>query len=178
MELEEQKSQTKILIVDDDPEMRLAMQVRLKANNYAVGFAFDGVSAIAETRRQRPDVIILDLGLPAGDGFTVMERLQANDNLASIPIIVVSGRDRAANGIRSLKAGARIFLQKPVRNSDLLLAIEQVLGASAIAEPVVYNISDAPLTTEFDARPEDPSAYQEDEGSGVAHAGPGAVLSW
>jgi DNA-binding response OmpR family regulator len=141
MELKEQ-SQPKVLIVDDDPEMRLAMHVRLKANNYAVGFAVDGVSGVAEGRRQMPDVILLDLGLPAGDGFTVLERLQASDILATIPVIVVSGRDRAVHCDRSLKAGARVFLQKPVRNADLLLAIEQSLGhKSTNAPPVIYNIA-------------------------------------
>jgi DNA-binding response OmpR family regulator len=145
MELTEQKSQTKVLIVDDDPEMRLAMHVRLKANNYAVGFAVDGVSGVAEARRQMPDVILLDLGLPAGDGFTVLERLQASDILATIPVIVVSGRDRAAHRDRSLKAGARMFLQKPVRNSDLLLAIEQSLGVkNQRAAPLVYDLAGPP----------------------------------
>jgi DNA-binding response OmpR family regulator len=144
MELKEQ-SQPKVLIVDDDPEMRLAMHVRLKANNYAVGFAVDGVSGVAEARRQMPDVILLDLGLPAGDGFTVLERLQASDILATIPVIVVSGRDRAVHRDRSLKAGARMFLQKPVRNADLLLAIEQSLGHKIQnAAPVIYDIAGPP----------------------------------
>jgi DNA-binding response OmpR family regulator len=143
MEIVERKRQAKVLIVDDDPEMRLAMHVRLKANNYAVGFAVDGVSGVAEARRQMPDVILLDLGLPAGDGFSVLERLQASGILATIPVIVVSGRDRAAHRDRSLKAGAKLFLQKPVRNSDLLVAIEQTLGIkSERALPVVYDIAD------------------------------------
>jgi DNA-binding response OmpR family regulator len=137
-------SQKKILIVDDDPEMRLAMHVRLKANHYDVGFAVDGVSGISEARRQQPDVILLDLGLPAGDGFTVLERLQSNNAMASIPVIVISGRDRAANRDRSLKAGAKVFLQKPVRNSDLLLAIEQVLGVKTAPAAVVYEVDGAP----------------------------------
>ena len=143
MENQERKRQAKVLIVDDDPEMRLAMHVRLKANNYAVGFAVDGVSGVAEARRQMPDVILLDLGLPAGDGFSVLERLQASDILATIPVIVISGRDRAAHRDRSLKAGAKLFLQKPVRNSDLLVAIEQTLGIkSERALSVVYDIAD------------------------------------
>lgn len=151
MDQKEPKAQAKILIVDDDPEMRLAMHVRLKANNYAVGFAVDGVSGVAEARRQMPDVILLDLGLPAGDGFTVLERLQANDTLSCIPVIVVSGRDRAAHRDRSLKAGARIFLQKPVRNSDLLLAIEQVLGVkNHPPSSVVYDIDTNPKQSAFD----------------------------
>ena len=128
-------TQKKILIVDDDPEMRLALHIRLKANNYDVAVAVDGVSGIAETRKHMPDLILLDLGLPAGDGFTVLERLSINDSLAHIPVIVVSGRDRAANRDRALKAGAKIFLQKPVKNAELLYAIEQTLGMKTSAHP-------------------------------------------
>jgi DNA-binding response OmpR family regulator len=137
-------SQKKILIVDDDPEMRLALHIRLKANNYDVAVAVDGVSGIAETRKHMPDLILLDLGLPAGDGFTILERLQINDSLAHIPVIVVSGRDRAANRDRALKAGARIFLQKPVKNAELLYAIEQTLGLKTQHPAVVYDIGNGP----------------------------------
>jgi len=133
-------TQKKILIVDDDPEMRLALHIRLKANNYDVAVAVDGVSGIAETRKHMPDLILLDLGLPAGDGFTVLERLAINDSLAHIPVIVVSGRDRAANKDRALKAGAKIFLQKPVKNAELLYAIEQTLGLKTHTAGIVYNL--------------------------------------
>ena len=133
-------TQKKILIVDDDPEMRLALHIRLKANNYDVAVAVDGVSGIAETRKHMPDLILLDLGLPAGDGFTVLERLAINDSLAHIPVIVVSGRDRAANRDRALKAGARMFLQKPVKNAELLYAIEQTLGMKSHSASMVYDI--------------------------------------
>jgi DNA-binding response OmpR family regulator len=146
-----QKFQNKILVIDDDPEMRLAMHVRLKANNYAVVFAVDGVSGIAQARYQRPDVILLDLGIPVGDGYIVLERLQANDKLACIPVIVVSGRDRGVNRDLSLKAGARIFLQKPVRHSDLLLAIDHVLGVKPPPPaPVVYDVGEAHRTVVLD----------------------------
>lgn len=137
-------TQKKILIVDDDPEMRLALHIRLKANNYDVAVAVDGVSGIAETRKHMPDLILLDLGLPAGDGFTVLERLSINDSLAHIPVIVVSGRDRVANKDRALKAGAKIFLQKPVKNSELLYAIEQTLGLKSPTGSMVYDIGSGP----------------------------------
>ena len=75
-----------------------------------------------------PDLIILDLGLPAGDGFSVMERLKANDALSLIPVIVVSARDRDANMDRALKAGAKAILQKPVENAEFLAVIRRVLG--------------------------------------------------
>jgi DNA-binding response OmpR family regulator len=87
-------SQKTILIVDDDPDVRLGLHVRLKANHYNVIFAVDGMSSIAEARKHKPDLVILDLGLPAGDGFSVMERLKANDSRSLIPVIVVSARYR------------------------------------------------------------------------------------
>jgi DNA-binding response OmpR family regulator len=123
----------KILVVDDDPEMRLALSIRLRANHYDVCIAVDGVSAISEARKQMPDLILLDLGLPAGDGFTVLERLQAMEALAHIPVIVVSGRNRLANQERVLTEGAQAFLQKPVKNTQLLAAIGKILGPSTAA---------------------------------------------
>jgi two-component system KDP operon response regulator KdpE len=136
-------SQKKILIVDDDPEVRLSMHVRLKFNNYDVFSAGDGVAGIAEARKHMPDVIILDLGLPAGDGFSVLERLKANDSLSMIPVIVVSGRVRIPNRDWALKAGAIAFLQKPVDHARLLLMIRHALGEKSTAEPVVYDLGDA-----------------------------------
>ena len=75
----------KILIVDDDPDMRLGLQVRLRANNYDTCFASDAMTAISEARRHNPDLVILDLGLPAGDGFLVLEQLNVNNLLGMIP---------------------------------------------------------------------------------------------
>jgi DNA-binding response OmpR family regulator len=132
--------QIKILIIDDDPDVRLSLNIRLKANHYDVVFAEDGVGSISEARKHMPDLIILDLGLPAGDGFSVLERLKANLNLSSIPVIVVSGRDRNVNRERALKGGAKAFLQKPVDNARLLSVIRQALGEKGDASPVVYEL--------------------------------------
>ena len=134
-------SQKTILIVDDDPDVRLGLHVRLKANNYDVIFAADGMASIAQARKHMPDLIILDLGLPAGDGFSVMERLKATDSLSLIPVIVVSARDRNINMDRVLKAGAKAFLQKPVDNAQLLAVIRKVLGEPALPQrPLVHDL--------------------------------------
>jgi DNA-binding response OmpR family regulator len=135
-------SQKTILIVDDDPDVRLGLHLRLKANHYDVIFAADGMASIAEARKHIPDLIILDLGLPAGDGFSVMERLKANDSLSLIPVIVLSARDRTANMDRALKAGAKAFLQKPVDNAQLLSVIRQVLGEKQYTPAVVHDLGD------------------------------------
>jgi DNA-binding response OmpR family regulator len=131
----------KILIVDDDPDVRQGMYVRLKANNYDTFFAADALSSMAEARKNEPDLIILDLGLPAGDGFVVMERFKNIPALAVIPVIVVSARDVLANKERALKAGAKAYLQKPVDNAELLKVIRQALGEPALAaKPVVHDL--------------------------------------
>ncbi len=86
---------------------------------------------MTEARKHRPDLIILDLGLPAGDGFTVMERLKQTPFLAVIPVIVVSARDGLGNQKRAFEAGAKAFLQKPVNDAELLAVVRQALGEPA-----------------------------------------------
>jgi DNA-binding response OmpR family regulator len=113
----------KILVVDDDPDLLKALRLRLRANNCDVISVSDGYSVIGAAQKERPDVIILDLGLPAGDGFVVLERLQQSDALSGIPVIVLTARDPQGNEARALKAGAAAFFQKPVDNEELLNVI-------------------------------------------------------
>jgi two-component system KDP operon response regulator KdpE len=113
----------KILVVDDDPDLVKALRLRLRANNCEIVTAGDGYSVVATAQKEHPDLIILDLGLPAGDGFVVLERLQSNDALSAIPVIVLTARDAQNNEERALKAGAAAFFQKPVDNDELLNVI-------------------------------------------------------
>ena len=121
-------SNKKLLIIEDDADVRLGYHVLLTAHHYDTFFATDSVSAISEARKHRPDLIVLDLGLPAGDGFLVLERLRANTHLAVIPVIVVSARDVHANKDKALKAGAKAFVQKPWNDDELLMLIAEQLG--------------------------------------------------
>jgi DNA-binding response OmpR family regulator len=113
----------KILIVDDDPDLRRGLNLRLRANHYETAYATDGFSAIAMAQKKNPDLIILDLGLPAGDGFVVLERLQQNARLSSIPVIILTARDPQSSREAALRGGATAFFQKPVDNSRLLSTI-------------------------------------------------------
>jgi two-component system KDP operon response regulator KdpE len=127
----------KILVVDDDPDLVRAMRLRLRANNYEVATATDGYSAIASAQKERPALIILDLGLPVGDGFVVLDRLQNIDALAGVPVIVLSARDPQANEERALKAGAAAFFQKPADNDELLNVIRVSIGSGS-AQPAPW----------------------------------------
>ena len=132
-------SNKKILIVEDDPDVRKGMHVRLQASSYDTFFATDAISGMAEARKHQPDLILLDLGLPGGDGFTVMERFKSNPQLAVIPIIIVSARTGHDNRVRAMKAGAKAFLEKPVDNAELLAVIRQALGESP-KQPLVHDV--------------------------------------
>jgi two-component system KDP operon response regulator KdpE len=121
----------KILIVDDDPDIRQGMHVRLVYNGYDTCFAADALSAAAAADKEEPDLIVLDLGLPAGDGFLLIERLKSHPVLRLIPIIVVSARDARANREHAINVGAAAYLQKPVDNAEFLAVIRQALGELA-----------------------------------------------
>jgi len=85
-------------------------------------------------------LIVLDLGIPDGDGFVVLDILKTNFNLSSVPVIVLSGRDRSANEERVLHAGARAFLQKPVENDEFLALIRQTLVEKHQKRGVVHDL--------------------------------------
>jgi DNA-binding response OmpR family regulator len=117
----------KILVVDDDVDLMRALRLRLRAHDYDIATASDGYTAIAAAQKERPDLIVLDLGLPVGDGFVVLNRLQSSDSLSGIPVIVLSARDPQTNEERALKAGATAFFQKPADNDELLNVIRASL---------------------------------------------------
>jgi putative two-component system response regulator len=125
----------KILIVEDDADVAQGLRIVLRANGYAATMAGDAIAAVSEAKKENPDLIILDLGLPAGDGYLVMERLSNIEALASVPVIVFTARDEQTHREKSLQAGARAFFQKPADTKALLSAIQEILDGSAHMQP-------------------------------------------
>jgi DNA-binding response OmpR family regulator len=122
-------NRAKIMVVDDDPDLRQALSLRLRANNFDTVNVCDGYSAIAMAQKEKPHLIILDLGLPAGDGFAVLKHLQEFPALSAIPVIVLTARDPEGNEKRTLESGAVAFFQKPADNEELLGVIRASLRA-------------------------------------------------
>lgn len=114
----------KILIIEDDADVRRGFQVLLNAHHYETFFAANAVAALAESRKHDPDLIILDLGLPAIDGFDFLEHL-GRLYVSMVPVIVVSARDIQKNKERALNAGAMAYLQKPWNDDELLEIIDR-----------------------------------------------------
>lgn len=120
----------KVLIVEDDADTRAALGMRLRAMGLEVAFASDGVLAVSQALKEHPDLVVLDLGLPAGDGFRVLERLRELGATAATPVIVVSARDAAVNRPKALRSGAAAYLEKPIDNTQLGIAVRKHLPAS------------------------------------------------
>ncbi|MGD0506155.1 MAG: response regulator transcription factor [Terriglobales bacterium] len=120
-------NRAKIMVVDDDPDLRHALSLRLRANNYDTVNVCDGYSALAMAQKEHPHLIILDLGLPAGDGFAVLKHLQEYPALSAIPVIVLTARDPETSEKRTLESGAIAFFQKPADNEELLSVIRASL---------------------------------------------------
>src|SRR5437016_11637238 len=121
------RSRQKVLVIEDDPVARADLEARLAANGYTVARAADAASALTVVNRERPDLILLDLGLPAGDGFLVLERLRKIETLAAIPVLVVTGRSDPETRKRVESMGVAPVLLKPVGTEALLGAIRSAL---------------------------------------------------
>jgi DNA-binding response OmpR family regulator len=118
----------KILIIEDENLQLTALARRMRSAGFEVVAARDGMTAISTARKEQPDLVLLDLGLPAGDGFSVLQRLQMLITTNTIPVIVVSSRDAKTNRDAAIKAGAIAYYQKPVDVDALLKQINQALG--------------------------------------------------
>jgi DNA-binding response OmpR family regulator len=94
-------------------------------------YAGDAISAIALARRHEPDLVILDVGLPAGDAYLIMQRFRGMAALSVTPVIVISGRERVEQEGRAAAAGAVAYFQKPLDVDLLLATVEQSLALRA-----------------------------------------------
>ena len=117
----------KILLVEDDPDTRAGLAIRLESQGFDVVEALDGASAMGVAVREQPDLILLDLGLPAGDGFVLLQRFRSHGALSSVPVIVLSARDAATNRQKALDAGAVDYFQKPADGPALIEAIRKAI---------------------------------------------------
>src|SRR6476661_7286349 len=104
----------KILIVDDNADTRLLLSARLKAHQYHTVFAADALQAMSVAQKERPDAILLDLGLPGGGGLIVLQWFKANTSLSGTPILIVTAEAPLVAEASSNEAGAVAFLQKSV----------------------------------------------------------------
>ena len=127
---------TRVLVIDDEPSILRALRINLAARSYEVTTASDGASGLAAVARDRPDVLILDLGLPDMDGTEVIHGVRG---WTSTPIIVLSVWGQENQKVAALDAGADDYVTKPFGMDELLARLRAAVRRAAPApdEPVV-----------------------------------------
>ena len=140
---------TRILVVDDEPQIVRALRINLRARHYDVDTAPDGASALYAAARQHPDLVVLDLGLPDMDGTEVIRGLRG---WTVIPIIVLSGRADSRDKVDALDAGADDYITKPFAIDELLARVRAVTRRGQAAADTGAAITIGDSTVDLGAR--------------------------
>jgi len=117
----------RILIVEDEQDIADLIGFNLQRAGYEVLKAFDGVEGTAMAKRERPDLIVLDLMLPGRDGFAVFRELRRDTRTANTPVIMLTARAQTQDRIQGLEAGADDYLTKPFSPKELILRVQAIL---------------------------------------------------
>ena len=121
----------KILIVDDEKDIVRALMTRFQAAGYDVAAAFDGAQGIFMAHKEKPDLIVLDIRMPAGDGFRTAERLKRSTHTWGIPVIFLTGSPLKEAESRAIEIGARSFIKKPYDPEKLLEIVKKILDEAS-----------------------------------------------
>jgi two-component system, OmpR family, alkaline phosphatase synthesis response regulator PhoP len=118
---------TKVLVVDDEPPIRLLCRVNLEAEGMEVLEAADGEEGLATARREKPDVVLLDVMMPGMDGWQVAERLFESEETNAIPLVFLTARAELRDRARGLELGGVDYITKPFNPVDLASVVENLL---------------------------------------------------
>lgn len=123
-----------VLVVDDDPDLLMLCRLNLEAADYQVIEAPDGRTALELARREKPDLVVLDVMMPGLDGWEVLASLRADSETAELPVVLLTGRSHERDQLRGWQAGASGYVIKPFDPEDLLDAVETALAAGTREE--------------------------------------------
>ena len=116
-----------VLIVDDESMARTLLRLMLVRAGFNVSEAEDGYDALEKVRKNRPDIVLLDVMMPGMDGFAVCEALRSDPDTMSLPIIMLSAKTDLDSINKGLRAGATVYLTKPISPEDLTRHVREVL---------------------------------------------------
>ncbi|MEV4676786.1 MULTISPECIES: response regulator [Actinomadura] len=128
---------TRVLVVDDEPQLLRALRINLRARDYEVDVAADGTTALRRAGAWHPDLVVLDLGLPDLEGIEVIHGLRG---WTEVPIIVLSGRAGSRDKVEALEAGADDYVTKPFDIEELVARIRAVSRRAPSAEAVAATV--------------------------------------
>lgn len=124
MKTDPPKTAPLVLIIDDEPQIRRLLRVTLEANGFRVTDAANGQEGLAEAAQRRPEVVLLDLGLPDLDGLEVLKRIR---EWSRVPVLILSVRDHEEEKVAALDSGADDYVTKPFNSAELLARMRAAL---------------------------------------------------
>ena len=140
---------TRVLVVDDEPQILRALAITLRARGYEVGTAGTGAAALEAATRLRPELVVLDLGLPDMDGAAVIAGLRG---WSAVPILVLSGRSGSSDKVDALDAGADDYVTKPFAMDELLARLRAMTRRAAGKEEQLPVLTIGETTVDLAAR--------------------------
>ena len=127
---------SKILIVDDDPSIVELVKVNLEIQGHTIFTANDGLTGIAISQQEVPDLIILDLMMPGTDGFTTCQRIRQNEKIKDIPILMLTALSSTNDKVQGFNSGGDDYLTKPFELPELYVRVKALLRRSGKTNPV------------------------------------------
>lgn len=124
----------KILIVEDDQKIACALNVRLKANGYDVITAFDAMAGVSLVLKHAPDLVILDISMPAGSGFDVADRIRSLPRMAGTPLVFITASRKPEFRVRAEQLGAAGYIEKPFDDDELIAVVRRALRGAPSGE--------------------------------------------
>lgn len=118
----------KIIIVDDEPDILKTIEIFLKGEGFNVITAADGITALDKIRRERPDLVILDIMLPKLDGYKVCRMLKFDSKFKTIPVVILTARAQEVDEKKAKEVHADAYITKPFQPDVLLEKIKSLLG--------------------------------------------------
>jgi DNA-binding response OmpR family regulator len=119
-----------VLVADDDDDILLLVTTRLRRDGFEVIFARNGEEALTLARERRPDVAVLDLGMPKLDGLEVLEQMRADDTLKGVRVLLLTAKAQESDVRRGYEAGADAYVRKPFSPSDLSARVRELADAA------------------------------------------------
>ncbi len=120
---------SRILIIDDEPNIVLSLQFLMKREGFEVAVAGDGEAALRAMAERRPDLVILDVMMPRLNGFEVCQRIRAEPAFRSVAVLMLTARGRETEMKRGLELGADAYVTKPFSTRDLVAEVRRLLEA-------------------------------------------------